>query len=207
MYYELAFEMPLHSGAVDLNQWLKEYAGRRYGAPSEKAHQAWLYLLEGPYKKDTNGTERSSIIAARPALDVKKSGPNAGLGIPYSPLLLWKAQKLLLDEADRLKDSKPYRFDLVDLQRQILTNLGQAIHKRAADPFRKKDRQNFLLHSNCFLALMHDTDLTSFQSKERNAYNGMALVVLRSAYRQTGKVVLTVESKGLPKQKVTLNVE
>lgn len=158
VYYELAFEMPLHSGAVDLNQWLNEYAERRYGAPSAKAHQAWLYLLEGPYKKGTNGTERSSIIAARPALDVKKSGPNNGLGIPYSPLLLWKAQKLLLDEADKLKDSKPYRFDLVDLQRQILTNLGQTIHKRAADAFRKKDRQNFLLHSNRFLALMHDTD-------------------------------------------------
>ena len=51
------------------------------------------------------------------------------------------------------------------------------------------------------------TDLTSFQSLERKAYNGMALVVLRGAYQHTGKVVLTVESKGLPKQKVVLNVE
>lgn len=50
------------------------------------------------------------------------------------------------------------------------------------------------------------TDLTSFQSLERNAYNGMALVVLRSAYQGTGKVVLTVEAKGLPKQKVVLSL-
>lgn len=51
------------------------------------------------------------------------------------------------------------------------------------------------------------TDLTPFQSLERKAFNGMALVVLRSAYQKTGKVVLKVETKGLPKQTVTLNVE
>lgn len=50
------------------------------------------------------------------------------------------------------------------------------------------------------------TDLTSFQSLERKAYNGMALVVLRGAYQGTGKVVLTVEAKGLPKQKVVLSL-
>lgn len=51
------------------------------------------------------------------------------------------------------------------------------------------------------------TDLTPFQSLERNAYNGMALVILRSAYQKTGKVVLQVESKELPKQIIILNVE
>jgi len=158
VFYDLAFEMPLHKGAVDLKTWLAGYAARRYGSPSEKTAQAWMYMLDGPYKKGTNGTERSSIIAARPALNVKKSGPNKGLGIPYSPMLLWKAQKLLLEEADKMKESKPYRFDIVDIQRQILTNLGQLMHKKAAEAFKNKDKKQFLLHSNRFLQLMHDTD-------------------------------------------------
>ena len=51
------------------------------------------------------------------------------------------------------------------------------------------------------------TDLTSFQSLERKAYNGMALVILRSIYQKTGKVVLKIEMKGLPRQKITLNAE
>ena len=51
------------------------------------------------------------------------------------------------------------------------------------------------------------TDFTSFQSKERNAYNGLALVVLRSHYQEKGKVVLTVEAKGFRKQKITLEVQ
>lgn len=74
VYYDLAFEMPLHKGEVAIEEWLKQYANRRYGAVSPSAQQAMICLLEGPYRPGTNGTERSSIIAARPALNVKNQG-------------------------------------------------------------------------------------------------------------------------------------
>lgn len=51
------------------------------------------------------------------------------------------------------------------------------------------------------------TSLLPFQLSERDAYNGLALVILRSQYMKQGKVVLTVESKGLPRQKIVLKVE
>lgn len=158
VYYDLAFEMPLHRDSINIEEWLSLYAERRYGCKSDLAEQAWKYLLEGPYREGTNGTERSSIIAARPALDVKKSGPNAGLGIPYSPLLLFKAEGLLLEDAGRLKKSVPYRFDIVDVQRQLMSNLGQAIHRKATEAFRCKDLQSFRLHSSRFMELLHDVD-------------------------------------------------
>lgn len=159
VYYDLAFEMPLHADSINIKEWLGDYAERRYGATSENARKAWLYLLEGPYRVGTNGTERSSIIAARPALNVKKSGPNTGLGIPYSPLLIIKAEELLLKDADKLKGSDPYRFDIVDVQRQLMSNLGQAIHAKAADAFIRSDKIAFALHSNRFLELLHDVDV------------------------------------------------
>lgn len=159
VYYDLAFEMPLHAGKVDIEEWLGRYAERRYGASSENARKAWMCLLEGPYRPGTNGTERSSIIAARPALNVKKSGPNAGLGIPYSPLLLIQAEGLLLKDADWLKDSSPYRFDIVDVQRQLMSNLGQAIHKKAAAAFVAKDKAAFAFHSTRFLEMLRDADI------------------------------------------------
>ena len=112
--------------------------------------KAWMYLLEGPYRRGTNGTERSSIVAARPALNVKKSGPNAGLGIPYEPMLVIRAQSQLLKDADKLAFSKPYRFDIVDVQRQMMTNLGQLVHKKAAEAFASKDKAAFALHSRTF---------------------------------------------------------
>ena len=159
VYYELAFEMPLHKGGVDLSQWLRRYVERRYGFPSEHSHAAWMCLLEGPYCPGTNGTELSSIIAARPAVDVKKSGPNAGLGIPYPPSLVIKAQELLLKDVDSLQASDAYRFDIVDVQRQLMTNLGQVINKKAAEAFKKRDKAAFELHSARFLELLKDVDL------------------------------------------------
>lgn len=158
VYYELAFEMPSHADTVPLKSWLAAYAERRYGAKSVAATKAMTYLLEGPYRPGTNGTERSSIVAARPALNVKKSGPNAGLGIPYDPTLVIRAQQELLRDADKLSASKPYRFDIVDVQRQLMTNLGQQIHKQASNAFRAKDKAAFALHSSRFIELLKDLD-------------------------------------------------
>lgn len=158
LYYELVFEIPIHQGSVDLDVWLRRYAERRYGVHSDAAIKAMNLLLDGPYREGTNGTEQSSIIAARPALNVKKSGPNAGFKIPYLPQILIDAQELLLKDADKLSGSKPYRFDVVDLQRQIMTNLGQEMHKKTVEAFINGDKKNFKLHSGRFIELMRDVD-------------------------------------------------
>lgn len=158
VFYDLAFEMWHHEGSIPIDKWVAKYAERRYGAPSAAAKKAMLALLNGPYTKDTNGTEFSSIVAARPAIDVKKSGPNAGFSIPYDPALLLTAEKELLKDAGKLSASKPYRFDVVDIQRQIMSNLGQAIHKQAATAFKVKDKKAFALHANRFLEMLQDLD-------------------------------------------------
>lgn len=168
VFYELAFEMPLHKDSVALDSWLQRYATRRYGASSAAADGAWKLLLNGPYRAGTNGVEFSSIICARPAIDVKKSGPNAGFHIPYNPQMLIEAEALLLKDASKLSSSSPYRFDIVDVQRQIMSNLGQMIHKKAAEAWKKRDKQAFELHSNRFLNLLKDVDELLRTPKEFN---------------------------------------
>lgn len=174
MYYELAFEMPLYRDSVYLDKWIREYAWRRYGSPSDAAYMACMKLLDGPYTKGTNGTERSSIIAARPALNVKKSGPNAGLGIPYNPLLLFEVQKLLLEDCSILNVSDAYRFDIVDIQRQIMSNMGQVIHRKVAQAFHDRDLKAFQTHSRRFLELLADVDTLLHTRSEFNMYRWIA---------------------------------
>lgn len=168
VYYDLAFEMPLHTEQINLKQWIYHYADRRYGVPSDLAYKAWDLLLEGPYQPGTNGVEKSSIIAARPALEVKKSGPNDGFLIPYDPMLLIQAEGLLLQDKERLQKSSGYRFDVMDIQRQIMSNLGQAIHKRVAQAFYDRNFEAFKVHSNCFLTLLKDVDRLLRTRKEFN---------------------------------------
>ncbi len=158
VYYALAFEMPMHRDSIDAAEWLDAYTTRAYGAESEAAKRAWRILSAGPYGPGTNGVESSSIIAARPAIDVKKSGPNAGFRIPYDPKSLYEAERLLLQDSARLGGSSLYRFDVVDLQRQIMSNLGQEIHRATAAAYKTGDKAAFKKHSERFLELLLDVD-------------------------------------------------
>lgn len=158
VYYALAYEMPLYEGAIDCKEWVDAYTERAYGAKSENAQKAWYILLESAYGKGTNGVEYSSVIAARPAINVKKSGPNAGFKIPYDEQALYKAQALLLADANKLGKSKLYRFDIVDVQRQIMTNLAQRINKATTAAYKAGDLKTFRLHRDRFLELLLDTD-------------------------------------------------
>lgn len=159
VYYAMAFEMPLHKGKIDEKEWLSRYARRSYGADSENARKAWEVLLETVYKEGTNGVEYSSVIGARPAIDVKKSGPNAGFKIPYEEARLYDAQEFLLKDSKILKKSTIYRHDIIDVQRQIMSNLGQRIHKAAAAAYKAGDLAEFKKHSGRFLELLLDVDM------------------------------------------------
>ncbi|MDH3981642.1 MAG: alpha-N-acetylglucosaminidase, partial [Kiritimatiellaceae bacterium] len=158
-FYASVFDQVWRNEPANVDDWLNDYAERRYGAKSESAAQAWkLMVQDGPYTKGTTGTEKSSIIAARPALDPVKSGPNSGFDIPYKPEDLIKAWELLLVDYEQLKSSDAYLFDLMDVTRQVLSNVGQEMHKAASASFKKGDKKRFAEESTAFLQMLKDVD-------------------------------------------------
>ncbi|MDF7822738.1 alpha-N-acetylglucosaminidase [Pontiellaceae bacterium B12227] len=169
VFYASVFDQIWRSEPTQPDVWLADYAERRYGALSEHAAEAWqLMVKDGPYQPYTTGTEKSSIIAARPALDPIKSGPNSGFDIPYKPENLIKAWELLLADYDLLKDSDAYLFDLMDVTRQVLSNLGQEVHKEVSASFKEGDRKRFAGHSAVFLEMLNDVDRLLASRSEYN---------------------------------------
>lgn len=159
VFYDCVYDMIWRDAGVDMDGWLTDYATRRYGASSDKANAAWKLLLnEGPYKRGTSGVESSSMIAARPALVTKKSGPNAGFQIPYPPLKLLEAADLLLQDAGRLGAADPFRYDVVDVTRQVLSNYAQELHKSIRLAYLRKDKAAFVARTAEFHQLLADTD-------------------------------------------------
>jgi alpha-N-acetylglucosaminidase len=168
VFYNLVFDMTWRDRPVDARSWVHDYARRRYGAESAAAREAWDILLETAYKEGTSGVESSSIVAARPGLNVKKSGPNAGFHIPYPPRRLARAWQLLLQDRERLKTSDGYRFDVADVARQVLSNVGQAVQKDVTRAHVAKDKAAFREASREFLDLLGDIDTIC---ATRNEYN------------------------------------
>lgn len=160
VYYNLAFQMLTEAEAVDLKSWLKEYTRRRYGADLPEIQEAWRELRATVYAPGTNGTEKSSIFCARPAVRVKKSGPNDGFHVPYGNERLEYAFYLLLKSGvnETVFHSDGWRYDIVDLLRQILSNRGQRMAWEAAEAFLNRERGRFIAKSNSFVELISDVD-------------------------------------------------
>lgn len=162
VFYDAVYDMIWRDGPVDTETWLMDYARRRYGlqnATSENVSAAWKLLLKaGPYIHGTGDVEHSSMIAARPALFVKKSGPNKGFHIPYPRENLVTALDLLLKDADALGTRDTYRYDIADLTRQILTNHAQDVQKEIRLAYLEKDRAAFGQKTAAFHQLLRDVD-------------------------------------------------
>ena len=158
VFYNMVFDMIWRDAPVDPVDWVNDYAERRYGMRSEAAEKAWRILLAGPYKRGTSGVENSSIIAARPALRPLKSGPNNGFRIPYRPRELVRAWTLLLSDHERRGASEGYRFDVMDVGRQVLSNLGQEMIKQVALAYDARDLPRFRTETHRFHKLLLDVD-------------------------------------------------
>ena len=68
--YELMTEMGWRSASPDVEQWVQQYAARRYGGQSQSASTAWSYLLTGTYNQ--NGIDRTELERV-PSVDAQMS--------------------------------------------------------------------------------------------------------------------------------------
>lgn len=154
-YYEAVMDMWWRDSPVSAKQWLEEYALRRYGFCDSAVKQAWQLLLEGPYR--CGSKESSSIVAARPALYAKKSGPNFLLQAD-APICKLKALDLLLNVRDQGHDSEGYRFDVADLTRQTLSDLAYWLHLEMAKNYELRKAEDFERNAKIFYELLLDID-------------------------------------------------
>jgi alpha-N-acetylglucosaminidase len=158
VFYDMVFDMIWRQEGCEIGTWLKGYVERRYGIGDGSALKAWEILLKTAYREGTNGVESSSIIAARPALEVKKSGPNEGFILPYRPAELVEVWNLLLEVEPECGMSEGYRFDIVDIGRQVLSNLAYSLHQIVKVAFASRDLAAFDKASILFLDLLMDID-------------------------------------------------
>lgn len=77
----------------------------------------------------------------------------------YPPEDVIKALQLFLAGGKNLKGSLTYRYDLVDLTRQVLSKFANQVYIKAITSFQKKNIDALQLNSHMFLELIKDIDL------------------------------------------------
>jgi len=146
--YDLMYEMAWRSEPVDLDQWIQDYAHNRYGRPDDDGQRAWQILKDTVY---TAPFRTQSAVTSTPTL-------KAARVIPYNNSDLAAAWEALLKASNDLGQADTYRFDLVNLARQVLSNYANVLHGELIEAAKAKDADAFREVSGRFLRLIEDMD-------------------------------------------------
>ena len=146
--YDLMYETAWRDAPVDLDAWIRRFAHCRYGLANAHAERAWRILKDTVY---TAPNRTTSIITRVPTLKPAR-GPS------YHTGRLAQAWEALLRAADDLGHVDTYRFDLVNVARQVLSNHAAELQNEAASAYRTKDRKAFEGSGRRFLQLIRDLD-------------------------------------------------
>jgi alpha-N-acetylglucosaminidase len=141
-------------------EWVQDYAVRRYGHDSPQIRKAWKKLVQSAYGSYP-GLRRpqESLLCAMPSLKVRKASPYAATcKIQYDPKELRDALALLLSAADTCGTQRTYQFDVVDVARQFVANTGQILYSDMIEAYHQKDQARFEKTSSAFLTLLDDQD-------------------------------------------------
>lgn len=175
IYYLLALDMLTRSDVENLDNFAKKTAFNRYGISDVLMIRAVRKVIDEIYKKGSNGVERSSIICARPALEVKCSGPNHGFRTHYKNSVLRDIIAVYLSFANAESKDGLY-FDLYDFTRQYASNYLQVVQKNITKCYEERDRLGFDKWKTDFLHILYQIDDLLCTRPEYNLHHELGMI-------------------------------
>jgi alpha-N-acetylglucosaminidase len=137
--YDLATDMMWRNDTVNVDNWISDYAHRRYGVALHEVQIAWKMLQNSVYNCPTKQEGPSaSIIAALPDLNITHVSA-AVIKIYYNPRHLVQALSHLLQCSSQLEAIDTYRYDLIDVTTQMLSNVALTMYNDLAYAYSKND--------------------------------------------------------------------
>ena len=149
--FDLYTEMAWHTDPVDLSPWTDAYATRRYGADDPHARSAWQILLKTAYGYRADGNmqhgerdaSHDSLFNAQPSLTTLRAATWSPDVLRYNPTDLAPALTELLQAAPALRSTETYRYDLVDVARQVMANESRRLLPLIHQAYGSKDKAAF----------------------------------------------------------------
>lgn len=172
--YELMSELAWRKEPVNLSKWVSLYAARRYGSMQENLATAWILLFRSAYNCSLPHyrNHNHSPLVRRPSLHM-----NCDLW--YEPAHLLEAWKLMIEAAPLAAAKETFRYDLVDVTRQVLQVLTTSYYQDIVDAFQKQKMPELLTAGG---VLVYDLlpELNRLLSSDRHFLLGTWLEQARS---------------------------
>ena len=146
-----------------LEAWTEAYIARRYGAANPQAWHAWQLLLATAYR---SGAQTGNFLAERPQFYEKGVRYRSEPVPPYDPKLLAAALDSLLAAAPVLGMNDAYRYDVVNLARQVLGELGLPLVSQVQAAYDRKDLPSLRAAEERVVELLQDLNTLAGTRRE-----------------------------------------
>ncbi|XP_073036418.1 alpha-N-acetylglucosaminidase-like [Primulina eburnea] len=186
--YDLMSEMAFRNKRVDVENWIRLYAQRRYGKLVPSIQDGWNILYHTVYNcTDGLNDKNRDVIMYFPDADPNSISTSLHLPLSgqhnknhqilgrraiyeqtsysythphqwYSTSEVIRALQLLIAGGDQLHESNTYRYDLVDLTRQVLAKYANQLFLKVVEAYQLGDLQGVVNFSQTFLKLVEDMD-------------------------------------------------
>ena len=158
--YDMVYDMAWRTDSIDIKSWIANYTTYRYGSENSNAKAAMLQLSTSVYNCPwaADGPQES-YFCARPSLKIDYVSSWGTAHLYYQPINVLQALEHLLKAEKELGYIDTYRYDVVDITRQMLADYGKYIHKCISDAYKEKNIKKFDLYTSKFLQMILDQDL------------------------------------------------
>lgn len=158
LYYELFYERLNNRSRIVRDAFLKHYAKVRYNSDSPHILQA-LHLLAGsvytPNGQREGGLE--NIMCARPSLNARQVTTWSNATPYYNEADVLKAGRLMMmaaQETPQLFELSTFRYDLIDICREVLAARARSMLKECKAAYDRKDHRAYRQRSEAFCSLI-----------------------------------------------------
>jgi len=158
--YELMTANTWRTSPVNLSQWLSQYIRNRYGRGTTESSanmlKAWQTLNSTVYNGKVIRDGAESILTGRPTMDSATRWTKTTLNYKHRELL--PAWDLFVKYSAVYAKSDGFRYDLVDITRQVLANYARPLQIKWVKAYKDKDLVAFKKYSQQYLDLLDDID-------------------------------------------------
>ncbi|KAK7411528.1 hypothetical protein VNO78_02962 [Psophocarpus tetragonolobus] len=180
--YDLMSEMAFQHKKIDVKAWVDMYTTRRYGQTLPLIQEGWNVLYHTIYNCTDGAYDKNrDVIVAFPDVDPSlisvhneqsnhydKSDSGTiikAITDPFDRPHLWYstsdviyALELFITSGDELSRCNTYRYDLVDLTRQVLAKYANELFFKVIEAYKSHNVHGMTLLSQRFLGLVEDLD-------------------------------------------------
>ncbi|MFI7121899.1 alpha-N-acetylglucosaminidase TIM-barrel domain-containing protein [Amycolatopsis sp. NPDC049868] len=144
LVHSLMSHLTWESTPGPFDEWLPAYVESRYGASDPAVLRAWLYLAHSAYGSWSGWPGGpDSLFNAAPSLDAERASAGAPNYLPYSNEKVGMALSHFLQAPSWIKNTDTYRYDVVDVARQVVVNHARTLIPKMSKAYRLKDLESF----------------------------------------------------------------